>query len=76
MSNHVHLFALAKENNLSDILRDLKKFTSKQVWQPLRLTNRKGVKNGWLKFSSAWRMQQQKQGISILAAKESSLRML
>lgn len=32
MSNHVHLIASAKENyNLSDILRDLKKFTSKNL---------------------------------------------
>jgi REP element-mobilizing transposase RayT len=32
MSNHVHLIAAAKENyNLSDILRDLKKFTSKKL---------------------------------------------
>ena len=32
MSNHVHLIASAKEEqNLSDILRDLKKFTSKKL---------------------------------------------
>jgi REP-associated tyrosine transposase len=32
MNNHVHLIASAsKENNLSDILRDLKKFTSKKI---------------------------------------------
>jgi len=31
MSNHLHLIAAAKENNLSDILRDFKKFTSKQI---------------------------------------------
>jgi len=32
MNNHVHLIASAKENfNLSDILRDLKKFTSKKL---------------------------------------------
>ena len=31
MSNHVHLVVSAKENNPSDILRDLKKFTSKQI---------------------------------------------
>ena len=31
MSNHVHLLASAKENNLSDVLRDFKKFTSKQI---------------------------------------------
>ncbi len=31
MSNHLHLVLSAQENNLSDILRDFKKFTSKQV---------------------------------------------
>ena len=31
MSNHVHLLASAKDDNLSDILRDFKKFTSKQI---------------------------------------------
>ena len=32
MSNHLHLIASAKEGyNLSDILRDLKKYTSKQI---------------------------------------------
>ena len=32
MNNHVHLIASAKEGyNLSDILRDLKKFTSKKL---------------------------------------------
>ena len=32
MNNHIHLIASAKENyNLSDILRDLKKFTSKKL---------------------------------------------
>ena len=31
MSNHIHLIASAKNGNLSDILRDFKKFTSKQI---------------------------------------------
>ena len=31
MSNHLHLIVSAKDNNLSDILRDFKKFTSKQL---------------------------------------------
>ena len=31
MSNHVHLVASAKNGNLSDILRDFKKYTSKQL---------------------------------------------
>ena len=31
MSNHVHLILSPRNNNLSDLLRDFKKFTSKQV---------------------------------------------
>src|SRR5262245_29182994 len=31
MSNHVHLIASARHENLSDILRDFKKFTSKKI---------------------------------------------
>jgi REP element-mobilizing transposase RayT len=31
MSNHVHLIASARNENLSDILRDFKKFTSKRI---------------------------------------------
>lgn len=36
MTNHIHLIAAAKENhNLSDILRDLKKHTAKQLLQAI-----------------------------------------
>ena len=31
MSNHLHLIASARNHDLSDILRDFKKFTSKQI---------------------------------------------
>lgn len=31
MTNHVHLIVSAKDSNLSDILRDFKKFTGKQL---------------------------------------------
>lgn len=31
MSNHIHLVVSAKNNDTSDILRDFKKFTSKQI---------------------------------------------
>lgn len=36
MSNHIHLIISAKEHNTSDILRDLKKFTSKQIIQAIK----------------------------------------
>ncbi len=31
MSNHCHLIVRAKNNNLSDIIRDVKKFTAKSI---------------------------------------------
>jgi len=37
MSNHIHLIARAADDYvLSDIMRDFKKFTAKQVFQALR----------------------------------------
>lgn len=39
MSNHLHLIAAAKENNLSDILRDFKKFTSKAIVKAIQEEN-------------------------------------
>lgn len=47
MSNHVHLLASAKENNLSDILRDFKKFTSKQIIAAIQL-NETESRKGWM----------------------------
>ena len=38
MSNHVHLLIQAKEENLSDILRDFKKFTSQTIIRTLEET--------------------------------------
>ncbi|MEP7165780.1 MAG: transposase [Ferruginibacter sp.] len=39
MSNHVHLVISAKNNDTSDILRDLKKFTSKQIITAIEMNN-------------------------------------
>jgi putative transposase len=36
MSNHVHLILSAKENNLSDVLKDFKKFTSKKLIKAIK----------------------------------------
>ena len=36
MSNHVHLIASAKRENLSDVLGDFKKFTSKKVIEAIK----------------------------------------
>jgi REP element-mobilizing transposase RayT len=47
MSNHVHLIASARNENLSDILRDFKKFTSKQIIASLRKMSKKAAKTGY-----------------------------
>ena|SRR6185312_4792740 len=36
MSNHLHLIISAKENNVSDVLKDFKKFTSKKILQAIK----------------------------------------
>lgn len=72
MSNHVHLLACAKDENLSDILRDFKKFTSKQIikaieqnegesrkdWM-LRVFREQGEKNSRNKDYQFWRQDNQ-----------------
>lgn len=35
MSNHIHIIIQAKEENLSDILRDFKKFTAKMILEKI-----------------------------------------
>ena len=35
MSNHIHMVISARDHNASDILRDFKKFTSKQIVQAI-----------------------------------------
>ena len=47
MSNHVHLLASVKENNLSDILRDFKKFTSKQLLAAIQ-ANEHESRKAWM----------------------------
>ena len=68
MSNHVHLIISAKNANLSDILRDFKKYTSKQIisaiianpkesrkeWM-LEIFKREGAKNSRNKEYQFWR---------------------
>ncbi len=36
MSNHIHLIIQAKDNNLSDVIRDFKKFTAKTILQGIQ----------------------------------------
>jgi REP element-mobilizing transposase RayT len=53
MTNHVHLIArAAKGNNLSDILPDFKKFTSKTVLKAIAENDRDSRKNWLLTFQN------------------------
>jgi len=36
MTNHVHLIISSDKDKLSDIIRDLKKFTAKQIFEAIR----------------------------------------
>lgn len=47
MSNHIHLLVQAKNNNLSDILRDFKKFTSQRITKAIE-TNDQESRKRWL----------------------------
>ncbi len=50
MSNHVHLILSAKKEHLiSNILRDLKKFTSKQIYHAVK-NNPQESRKGWLLY--------------------------
>lgn len=74
MSNHLHLIASAKNENLSDILRDFKKYTSKQIigtivnnkhesrrdWM-LKIFKEEGSKNLRNKTYQFWRQDNQPQ---------------
>ena len=47
MSNHLHLVISAKNHDLSDILRDFKKFTSKQIISAIE-TNQHESRKDWM----------------------------
>jgi len=74
MTNHLHLVASAKNHDLSDILRDFKKFTSKKIiaaisdnphesrreWM-LKIFLEEGAKNSRNKTYQFWRQDNQPQ---------------
>jgi len=74
MSNHLHLITSAKNQDLSDVLRDFKKFTSKQIiaaidsnfhesrreWM-LEIFRREGEKNSRNRNYQFWRQDNQPQ---------------
>src|SRR5258707_9726170 len=47
VSNHIHLVVSAKNNDTSDILRDFKKFTGKQVIKAIE-TNQQETRKDWM----------------------------
>ncbi|MDX2188519.1 MAG: transposase [Bacteroidota bacterium] len=47
MSNHIHLLISSEKGNLSDIIRDFKKFTSSKIYQAIEL-NEKESRRSWL----------------------------
>lgn len=50
MSNHCHFIVRAKNENLSDIIRDLKKFTSKNIYKAIEENQEESRKNWLLKL--------------------------
>lgn len=47
MTNHIHLIARAKNENLSDIIRDFKKFTAKKIFRAIQ-NNQIEIRKSWL----------------------------
>jgi REP element-mobilizing transposase RayT len=47
MSNHIHLLVQSKKNNLSDIIRDFKKFTSQRIIASIN-SNEKESRKRWM----------------------------
>ena len=50
MTNHVHLIISSKENKLENIVRDLKKYTSKQILKAIEENNSESRKEWMLKI--------------------------
>jgi putative transposase len=50
MSNHVHLVISAKNNDISDILRDFKKFTGKQIIKAITENEQESRRNWMLEI--------------------------
>ncbi len=45
MSNHIHIIVQSKDNKLSDLIRDFRKFTTKQIFENYK-QNQKADANG------------------------------
>jgi putative transposase len=49
MSNHIHLLARARDENLSEVLRDFKKYTSKQITKAIEQSEKESRKDWMLR---------------------------
>ena len=72
MSNHAHLIISAKENNVSDVLGDFKKFTSKKIIKAITEHPGESRREWMLKIFRRQEKKQQKCKLSILAARQST----
>ncbi|SFO72786.1 REP element-mobilizing transposase RayT [Algoriphagus ornithinivorans] len=54
MTNHCHLIIQAKNNNLSDIIRDLRKYTSKMIYKAI-IENPKESRKKWLALTLSFK---------------------
>ena len=52
MTNHCHFILRAKNENLSDVIRDFKKFTSKSIFNAIETNSQESRKNWLLKTLS------------------------
>lgn len=50
MSNHIHLIVSAKHENLSDVIRDFKKYTAKKIVEAIR-SNKQESRREWMLLS-------------------------
>ncbi len=66
MSNHIHLIFRSETNNLSDIIRDFKKFTSRKIVKAIE-SNQKESRQNWLlkKDDTIWFWEEGYHGVKI-----------
>ena len=69
MSNHIHLIWRSETNNLSDIIRDFKKFTSRKIVKAIESNQKESLRNWllWLlkKDDTIWFWEEGYHGVEI-----------
>lgn len=69
MSNHIHMIMRSETNNLSDIIRDFKKYTSSKIVKAIE-SNKKESRRNWLlwllkKDDKIWFWEEDYHGVEI-----------